>query len=962
MKQTKPGTEATSVLKTIRISYVGFILFLVLSNAQSFGQKVKGNSPGIASVPTDATVLPLDPAVKIGVLPNGLTYYIRRNSEPQNRAELYLVNKIGSLQEDDDQQGLAHFTEHMAFNGTRDFPKNELINYLQKAGVRFGADLNAYTSFDETVYQLPLPTDSMDVFLKGFDILLNWAGFVTCEGEEIDKERGIILEEERQSGKNAEDRMNKQIYPVLMAGSQYAQRLPIGKTEILKSFEHKTIRRFYHDWYRPNLQAIIAVGDFDVLEVEKLIRLKFAVLKNPEKTRTRKEYSIPKNKKPLVKIVTDPEFGYTSATIFYKHPERVIRTKEDYKAALVASMVNMMLNERIQEVMQKGNARFMAAEGSYGPFMADRASFTVNVFAKEAGELKEAVQAVMAEVFRMKKFGFTTTELIRSKQNLLTGIKSHYEEKDKTPSSSYVQEYQRHFLKGEATPGIAYEYKLYQEILSAVTAAEINLMAANLITTEDRTLILQANEKDKSKLPDEATFLSWSDGTGRDVTDYVDQTSGDSLLSKLPAAGTIVAERKLDSINATEFKLSNGATVVLRSTEFKNDQILFSATSPGGQSLASDRDFRSAQLASSLINASGLAAFDNTTLGKKLSGKNVSVNSFINNYEEGIAGSTVPKDLEPALQLMHLYFVAPRKDTAVFRTMVEDIGISMKNRYISPVTSFEDTINAVMTSRHPRAKIMSIKEIEAIDQNEAIAFYKTRFADAGDFTFFFVGNFDRDKIKPLICQYIASLPSLSTPENFRDLGMKPLLGNITRAIHRGLEDKAMVALIYHGNYEYNPLNNLKIDALKSILQIRLTERLREKESGVYSPKVNSSYNKIPGQQYTIQVNFSCATANVERLIDAVKEELLALKTKGISDEDLRKFVAEEKRQLELQVRDNSFWMYHLESIYKKEHPINFLQTYPTMLDSLTTGQLKEAINVFLNDQNFIRVILLPEKS
>ena len=441
-------------------------------------------SPKATKVKQDVTLtnstekaLPVDADVKIGTLPNGLTYYIRKNVEPKNRAELYLANKIGSIVENDDQQGLAHFTEHMAFNGTRDFPKNELVSYLQKAGVRFGADLNAYTGFNQTVYQLPLPTDSVAVFEKGFDILANWAGMVTFEDKEIDQERGVIVEEDRQRGKNAQERMSKQLLPVLLANSRYAERIPIGKVDILQNFKYETIRQFYKDWYRPNLQAVIAVGDFDVNKVEELIKANFSELKNPENPRKREKYTIPNNKEPLVKIVTDPEYPYNVALVNYKHQTKTLTTEEGLKSKMMESLINTMLANRLTEIVQKGGAPFIFAQSNYGAFqggLVDLDAYSSVAISKDAAGLEAALKAVIAENVRMKKFGFTDTELERAKTNMMTGMEKQFKEKDKTKSAAFVQKYVNNFLDGTAIPSIDFTYNFYKENLNGLALADMN--------------------------------------------------------------------------------------------------------------------------------------------------------------------------------------------------------------------------------------------------------------------------------------------------------------------------------------------------------------------------------------------------------------------------------------------------------------------------------------------------------
>lgn len=921
--------------------------------------KVNNQTTEKANIP-----IPKDSSVLIGTLPNGLTYYIRKNVEPKNRAELYLVNKVGSIVENDDQQGLAHFAEHMAFNGTRDFPKNELISYLQKAGVRFGADLNAYTGFNQTVYQLPLPTDSVAVFEKGFDILANWAGHVTFDNTEIDQERGVIVEEDRQRGKNAQERMSKQLLPVLLANSRYAERLPIGKLDILQNFKYETIKQFYKDWYRPNLQAVIAVGDFDVAKVEQLIKDNFSDLSNPDNERKRESYGIPDNTEPLVKIVTDPEFPYNVAAVTYKHAEVVENNEAELKTKILTNLINTMLSNRLTEIVQKGNAPFVFAQSNYGSFqggLVNLDAFNSVAVSKDAKGLEAAIKAVITENVRMKKYGFTSTELERAKINLQTAIDKQFKEKDKTKSAVFVQKYVDHFLKGQAIPSMDYIHDFYTENLSSISVEEINKLASTYVTDHNMIAIIQAPEKEKENLPNEATFLNWIKTAGENVQPYVDNVVDKPLMANKPIAGTILEEKAVEEIGVTELTFSNGLKVILKPTDFKNDQILFTATSKGGTSLSSDDDFRSAQMADQLVSESGIAAFNESELGKLLTGKVASVAPFISTYSEGISGSANPKDLETALQLAHLYFTAPRKDESVLKTQIESMQTVLSNRLTQPAAVFQDTATAVLNSYKKRAQQITIPELDDINLDKAIAFYKKRFANAANFTFTFVGNFKTEEIKPLLATYLGSLPATGDKETFRDLGLEPLSGEITKKVYKGLEDKANVSLVYHGNYNYSDKENLQLDALKAILEIKILERLREKESGVYSPRVNVSYDNVPKAQYSVSISFSCASANVDKLIAATVDEVKELQKNGASADDIQKFKAEEVRQLELQLRENGFWLGYLQNAYTENEDPKKVLTYTKTLSEVNNASTKTTANKYLNNNNFIKLILLPEK-
>ncbi|MFD1629201.1 M16 family metallopeptidase [Pseudopedobacter beijingensis] len=948
------------------VKYPRIIVFTFTAFILACSPKVKVNNSVATLVPAaEQKLIPVDSNVIIGQLPNGLTYYIRKNEEPKKRAELYLVNKVGSIVEDDDQQGLAHFTEHMAFNGTKEFPKNELIDYLQKAGVRFGADLNAYTGFDQTVYQLPLPTDSTELFKKGFDILANWAGYVSFDDHEIDQERGVIVEEDRQRGKNAQERMLKQLLPVLLANSRYAERLPIGKIDIIQNFKYETIKRFYRDWYRPNLQAVVAVGDFDVKEVEQLIKDNFSEFKNPESERKREEYTLGGNKEPLVKIVTDAEYPYNVASISYKHPERIEKTEEDLMVKVEESLINEMLNNRLNEILQKGNAPFVFAQSSYGPYqggLANSEAFTSFVVAKDGKGLKQAVEAVLDENARMKKFGFTETELSRAKTNLMTTIEKRYKEREKTASSVYVQDYVEHFLKGQAIPSIDFIYAFYQKNLEQIKLGNVNALAGGMITEENMLAVIQAPDKEKANLPSDAEYLNWIKSAGKNVTAYVDEVIDQPLLTATPIAGKIVKEQKVAELDVTEFELSNGIKVVLKPTDFKNDQILFTASRKGGVSLATDQVFRAAEMADELVDESGIASFDAVQLGKLLTGKTLQVTPFIGTYSEGVKGSTSPKDLETAMQMIYLYFTQPRKDANVFQTKIDENKTVLVNRETNPSSVYQDTISAVLNNYHKRARVITIPELEKINLDDAFSFYKSRFSNANGFIFTFVGNFNVEEMKPLLETYLGSLPSnQQVASNYKDLGFYPVKGKVTKKVYKGLEDKASVLLIYHGDYGYSKEENMQLTALKSVLDFKILERLREKESGVYSPRVNVSYSNIPKATYSVSISFSCSTANVDKLIAAAEDEVAILKKNGATADDITKFKATQNRQYELMLRENGYWLQYLQkSVEDKKNLLDVL-SFPDRLKEVNAGTVKQSANKYLDSNNFKQFILLPEK-
>ena len=557
--------------------------------------------------------------------------------------------------ENDDQQGLAHFTEHMAFNGTKDFPKNEIINYLQKAGVRFGADLNAYTSFDQTVYQLPIPTDSAELFKTGFKILANWAGKISMESDEIDRERGVIIEEDRQSGKNSGERIRKQLLPILLKDSRYENRIPIGKVDLLKTFTHDKIRNFYADWYRPDLQAVIAVGDFDVNEVEKLIIANFSDLKNPVQERERIKYDLPDNKTPLVKIITDPEQQYNIASVTWKQRGNILKTTADQRKNIVYSMINSMLSARFQEIMEKDNAPFLFAQSSFGGYQGGLVpeinAFQTTVGAKSGKDLEHALTAAVAESEKAVRFGFLQSELDVVKKNIEAGNEILLKEKDKTSSGAFMGEYLSHFLTGSAIGSIDFNYADTKQNLKTITLAEVNALAKTLITKDNQIIILQAPEKEKANLPTKAQLLAVFANAGKNLKPYVDNTVNKPLLAQPPVAGKIISEKKSEDIGVTEWMLSNGIKVLLKPTDFKNDQILFSSFSKGGTSLANPADYQSADNAG-IIPQSGLGDFNPSQLNRLLAGNTGSASAYLGELYQGFSGSASPKDLENALQMV----------------------------------------------------------------------------------------------------------------------------------------------------------------------------------------------------------------------------------------------------------------------------------------------------------------------
>ncbi|WP_221390732.1 pitrilysin family protein [Dyadobacter sp. NIV53] len=905
--------------------------------------------------------VPLDPGVKIGKLKNGITYYIRKNAEPKNRAELRLAVKAGSILETDDQQGLAHFMEHMSFNGTTNFPKNELVNFLQKTGVRFGADLNAYTGFDETVYMLPIPTDSAGLLDKGIQILEDWAHGALLDPSEIEKERGVVLEESRM-GRGAQQRMRDKYLKMILNNSRYAERLSIGKDSILKTFKPETIKAFYKDWYRPDLMAVIAVGDFDVAKVEATIIRKFSSIPIVVKPKKRTKYTIPLDGSTNVAIVTDPEYPQNVIQVIYKQPENKVKTLRDVRDNMAQELYNAMIGQRMQELTQKANPPFLSGGSQYSNFLGNLDSYTSFALAKDASSIETALVALLDENARVQKFGFTQPEMDRAKKDFLNAVEQDYKERDKTQSSNYVQEYLDNFLHDEPFMSSEAYYELVKKNLDGIALTEVNALAKKYITDKNRAVVVMGPEKSKDALPTEGKIRALLSDSGKDVTAYVDDVLDSPLLTTEPKAGTVVSEKSFEKLGMTELVLSNGVKVMLKPTDFKNDEILLKATGKGGYSLfPGERE--TGIFASYMIQSGGVGPYNQTQLQKFLAGKTVSGGPYLNELTEGVGGSTNPKDLETTLQLIYAYFTEPRKDAEVVSGILTNQKAYLENmkKTLTPEKVFSDTLNAVLSNYNPDRRPLTPESVDKVSLDRAVTIYKDRFADASDFVFTFVGAFKIDEIKPLLEKYLASLPSTDRDDTYKHPNIYPPKGRIEKTVYKGLEPKSRVSLISSGEYNYNPENNIQIEALQEVLKIKLIESLREEESGVYGVSVSESTDKFPTGHFRFSIGFGCAPENVDKLVKRAQKEIAKIKQNGADPKDIEKFVAETNRKMETAVKTNGFWLDYLDDNTFLGDNLDEIFQQDKLLKSITIESTKAAAIQYFNDDNFIKVVLMPEK-
>jgi zinc protease len=917
----------------------------------------------LATSPQTATldqIIPVDPQITVGTLPNGLRYYIRANRVPENRAELRLVVNAGSVLEDNDQQGLAHFVEHMAFNGTTHFAKQELVKFLEGIGMQFGPSINAQTGFDETTYMLQVPTDQADVLDKAFLILEDWAHNLSFDPPEIDKERGVVIEEWR-LGRGADARMADAQFPVLFKGARYAERLPIGKTDILKNFKHERLKQFYADWYRPDLMAVVAVGDFSKPRVEAMIKQHFTPLQNPPNPRPRTVFEVPDHPGTLYAIATDKEATMTRVSICNKLPVRKQDTVGLYRGKIIEHLYTGMFNNRLEDLSQKPDAPFLAAGAGLGLFVKSKEMATLNAIVKDGG-IEPGLEAMLIELDRVTRFGFTATELEREKKELLRFYDSAYIERDKHDSATLAAEYIRNFSQGEDIPGIAYEYELNKRFLPQITVEEVNALARTWAADHSRVVLVNAPQKPGVAIPDEAKLAAvMKNATGRKIDAYVDTGANEALVDTLPPPGSIARVSTKDQLGIVELELSNGAKVVLKQTTLKDDNVEFRAAGPGGTSLASDKDFIAAATSSQVIAAGGLGKFDTTALRKVLAGKVVRLSPFIVETEQGVSGGASPRDMETLFQMIHLTFTQPRADKNIFQLMTSQGRAMLANQTASPEFAYNQMIQATLTQNHLRSRPMTPEMVDEMSLEKSLEFYKARFADAGNFTFFFVGNFDPETIRPLIERYLASLPSLKTHETWKNPGMAYAKGVVQKTVQKGIEAKSQAAIIFSGSFQYDQAHRVAMRALGMVLQTRLRETLREDLSGTYSVNVAPNPDKKPEERYTLAIAFGCNPDRTSELIKTVFTEIAALRDSGPSERLVADVREQLLREYESNTRSNDWYMAQLVDKYTYKEDLSEILTLPDRYKKLTPAAIQEAARAYLTPDNYVQVTLLPEK-
>lgn len=918
--------------------------------------------PDPQAPPVDLSApLVLDPAVRTGRLANGFRYFVRRNTRPEKRAELRLVVDAGSVLETDAQRGLAHFVEHMAFNGTRRFPRADIVNFLERTGMRFGADVNAYTSFDETVYMLQVPTDTARLLATGLDILADWANGITFDTAEVRKERGVVIEEWR-TGRDASTRVSYRQFPVMLNGSVYAERIPIGTKENLESFAPELAVQFYRDWYRPDLMSVVAVGDFDADSMVAAITARFAAIPMPPDPKPRVLAQVPDHAATYVSIETDREYPGKDVTLLWLKPHTEEKTVGDLRRALVTQFHDAMLNQRFAEITRRPDAPFAYAGGGRGEFVRTKDAYQLGAGVKDNGFVA-AAEALLAESERARRFGFTQSELDRTRTNYLRSLEQAYAERDKTESSRFAGSYVRVALSGQPDIGIARELELATRLAPTVTLDEVNAVARRTLGDSNRVILVAGPDAPDTAMPTREAMLGvYARAAAATVAAYVDSTTDAPLVAVPPVPGRITAERTLPETGILEWTLSNGARMLVKQTDFKADEVLFAAQSPGGVSVVSDRDDLDASFGAVAVADGGLGAFNPTALRKKLTGKRASMSAVVGNWSEGLSGGGSRKDLETIFQLAYLRFTQPRVDSASFKAFVNLVRSVQANQDNDPESVFGDTVTLTLTQHHPRVRLFRAAALDSVDVQHALALYRERFAGADDFTFFLVGSFDLDSARLLTERYLASLPRAGKREAARDLGIRMPPGTVTKVVRRGVEPKATTRIVFHGPCRYSYANRVVLDALQQLLDIRLREVLREDKGGTYGVGVSASCNHIPYERAQVTISFGSAPERRDELVAAMWGVIDSIKAGVVSDSNLVKIRETALRSHETALRQNAAWMSAMRDAAEDGRDQRDWLREADMTAKVTREQIRDAAREYLRRESMAVFVLLPENT
>ena len=908
--------------------------------------------------------VPVDPAIRTGKLENGMTYFIRHNEEPKERVSFYMIQNVGALLENDNQNGLAHFLEHMAFNGTEHYPGKGFLDYLEKNGVAFGRNINAYTAFNETVYNLSDVPATREGLIDSCLLVLNdWSNYLLLTEEEIDSERGVISEEWR-TRRNASFRMRSQWFPVVFEGSKWAERDVIGDLDIIKNFKPETLRKFYHDWYRTDLQAIAIVGDIDVDQVEAKVKDLFSKIPAVENEQPRPQFEIPEHDETKFVLATDEEATNSNISIYIKHKatpredKNIGYLREDY----IANLLNQMSGERISELLQKGNPPFINGSVQIGGFVRGYDAAFITATANPNKE-DEGLKAIYTEAQRIVRHGFTEGELNRAKVNLLTSMESAYKQRDKISNDQYVSGIQSYFLEGEPLTDAEFDWQFGQAILETITLADVNKLATDMIVDKNRVIVITGPNSGVKHLTQDEAFAILDEVENSTIDPYEDTVEAASLIEdKLPGA-KVVSTKKLEDLDAVEWKLSNNATVVFKHADYEKDQVLLSAYSPGGSSLLDTDDLQAAGMLPQFIGSFGVGDFDAIALRKILTGKTASVATSLGGLTEGFNGSSTPKDFETMMQLLYLQFNNPRFDEEAYEALKSRYVAYLQNMANNPQKIMSDSLSLIATDHNERTKLMSAKMFDEITFAQMEALYQDRFKDAGDFTFFIVGNIDEEVAKEMAEKYIGSLKDLPGEEEWVDHKVRMPEGTTEKKIEVPLQtEKGTVQILIRKELAYSPVSNIELDVLKAILQLRYTEEVREKEGGTYGVGVGSSSNQYPYERKTLQISFDTDPEKADHLKTIIFREIDKIIADGPTQEDLDKVILNLKKDRAQAKEHNNYWMNALYNKYYHGFNPDAEENFDAILDGLTTAQIQKFAKTFYTDADMVDVVFIPKKT
>jgi len=946
-----------------RLSRAVALLLLVLlaltARQGLFAQQGDTSAAQSRTIAPNAT-LPLDPAIRTGTLPNGLKFYIRKNGRPEKRVSLRLAVKAGSIEESDDQLGLAHLIEHMAFNGSEHFKSGEIFSYFERVGARLGPHVNASTSFDETIYMLELPTDQGEVVAKGLTALADFAGGLTFDPTEVDKERGVVIEEWR-GGLGAGSRIRDKQIPIIFYNSRYADRLPIGKPEIIRNAPVARLRAFYDTWYRPERMAVVAVGDIDPASMEASIRTTFGPLRDRAKAAPMPNRTLTIKHPLLVSVVTDTELTRSSGQILRKRRRASDLRVSDYRRELVERMAQMMLNDRLSELARKPDAKFLGAGVGDQSISPDVDGFVISVSVPD-GKIEEGMNAAAVEAKRARDFGFNQSELDRARKSLEAGYERAYSERDKSESSGFAQELLSLFLQAEPAPGIAYEYQLVKQLLPTITAAEVSAMMRTLMNDDGRVILSTAPQKDGLQPPSEAGLrASLAAAEAAPVTAWSDAATTRPIVEKKPAPGVIASRREIPEVGVTIVKFANGVEAWLKPTTFKNDQVLFSLTSPGGASLASPENFEEAALATNYVRSSGAGGLKALDLEKLLAGKIASAAPFVGLSSHGVSGNASPADLETGLQLLYQNFVAPGDDPEQFDVLKRQLQAAVANRGRAPGQVFAEKLEQINTSNHYTSQPLTAERIASLDRQKMLAFYKQRFSNAADFTFFMVGTFKVDDVVPLIAQYVGSLPSTGRANaEAKDVGIHFPGTQIKEKVEMGREPRSSVVMSFYAEPSSDPVEAENLAEATTVLDIALRDALREELSQTYTVSVGQSGPGLPQRGGGhIAVSFGAAPENVPSMVDRVLAEIRKLQQDGPSADLTNRAKESAKRNYETSMQQNGYWMGRLQAVHTFGRDPKEILTRGARIDAVTPKTLQDVFQKAFPIDRYTVVTLVP---